>query len=120
MNLNPLIDAKYLEEIYGDDTSIVQIMFESFLEDALPTWEKILAAINTKDFKHVSELTHQIKPFFSMVGFPYLHPKVQELELYAKQMPDFETLLSKYQSLSIDVKQVQMIIEQELKKMNEG
>ena len=119
MYFNPLINSQYLEEIYGDDISIVQIMFESFLEDIIPTWEKILDAINTKDFKQVSELTHQVKPSFSMVGLPFLHPKIQALELYAKQMPDFETLLSKYQSLSIEVKQAQLVIEEELKKMNE-
>ena len=119
MYFNPLINSQYLEEIYGDDMSIVQIMFESFLEDIIPTWEKILDAINTKDFKQVSEMTHQVKPSFSMVGLPFLHPKIQALELYAKEMPDFEILLSKYQSLSIDVKQAQLVIEEELKKMNE-
>lgn len=119
MYFNPLINSQHLEEIYGDDISIVQFMFESFLEDIVPTWEKILDAINTKDFKKVSDMTHQIKPFFSMVGLPFLHPKIQELELYAKEMPDFETLLSKYQSLSIDVEQAHLVIEEELKKMNE-
>lgn len=114
-----MINTQYLGEMYGDDISIVQIMFESFLEDSLPVWEKILDAINHNDFKQVSEMTHQIKPSFSMVGFPFLHPKIQELELYAKENPDYSELLSKYQSLSIDVKQAQFVIEEELKKLNE-
>ena len=116
---NALIDTQYLEEIYGDDVTIVQIMFQSFLEDSIPIWEKILYAINAKDFKQVSEMTHQIKPSFSMVGLPFLHPKIQELELYAKGTADYKELLSKYQSLSIDVKQAQFVIEEELKKINE-
>ena len=116
---NSLINPQYLEEIYGDDISIVQITFELFLEDSIPIWEKILDAINDRDFKQVSEMTHQIKPSFSMVGMPFLHPKIQELELYAKENPDFKELLSKYESLSIDVKQVQFVIEKELKKLNE-
>jgi HPt (histidine-containing phosphotransfer) domain-containing protein len=116
---NPLINTQYLEEMYGDDISIIQIMFESFLEDSIPIWEKVLDAINNNDFKQVSEMTHQIKPSFSMVGFPFLHPKIQELELYAKENPDYSKLLSKYQSLSIDVKQAQFVIEEELKKLNE-
>ncbi len=115
---NTLINTQYLEELYGDDISIVQIMFESFLEDSIPIWENILEAINAKDFKRVSEMTHQIKPSFSMVGLPYLHPKIQELELYAKQTPELQGLLSRYQSLSIDIKQAQFVIEEDLNKLN--
>ena len=50
-----LINAKYLDEIYGDDLSIIQIMFESFLEDSIPIWEKILEVINSQNFLQVSE-----------------------------------------------------------------
>lgn len=116
---NPLINTAYLEKIFGDDIEIIQITFQLFLEDTIPIWEKILDAINAKDFNEVSEMTHQIKPSFSMVGFPFLHPKIQELELYAKNNPDFKELLAQYQNLDIDVRQAQFVIEGELKKLNE-
>ncbi len=116
---NPLMNTPYLEKIFGDDVEIIQIIFQSFLEDTMPIWEKILDAINAKDFNQVSEMTHQIKPSFSMVGFPFLHPKIQEFELYAKETPDFKELLAKYQNLDISVKQTQFIIEGEIKKLNE-
>lgn len=116
---NPLINVQYLEEIYGDDLSIVQIMFESFLEDSIPIWEKILNVINSQNYKQVSEMTHQIKPSFSMVGLPFLHPKIQEFELYAKENPELNILLSKYQSLSIDINEGKLVIEEELKKLNQ-
>lgn len=115
---NPLINVQYLEEIYGDDLSIVQIMFESFLEDSIPIWDKILEAINGQNFKQVSEMTHQIKPSFSMVGLPFLHPKIQDLEIYAKENPELNELLSKYQSLSIEINKAKLVIEEELKKLS--
>lgn len=116
---NPLINASYLEEIYGDDLSIVQIMFESFLEDSIPIWEKILEAINSQNFKQVYEMTHQIKPSFSMVGLPFLHPKIQDFELYVKGNPELKELLSKYESLSIEINEAKLVIEEELKKLSE-
>ena len=116
---NPLINVQYLQEIYGDDLSIVQIMFESFLEDIMPIWEKILDEINTKNFKNVSEMAHQIKPSFSMAGLLFLHPKIQDFELYAKGMPDFNVLLAKYQSLCIEVSQARIVIAEELIKLND-
>lgn len=114
-----LINAKYLDEIYGDDLSIIQIMFESFLEDSIPIWEKILEVINSQNFLQVSEMIHQIKPSFSMVGFPFLHPKIHHLEMYAKEKPDLHELLIKYQNLSIEVNQAKLVIEEEVKKLNE-
>lgn len=116
---NPLINASYLEEIYGDDLSIIQIMFESFLEDSIPIWEKISEAINSQNFTQVSEMTHQIKPSFSMVGLPFLHPKIQDFELYAKGNPELKELLSKYESLSIEINEAKLVIEEELKKLSE-
>ena len=116
---NPLINTLYLEEIYGDDLSIIQIMFESFLEDSIPVWEKISEAINSQNFKQVSEMTHQIKPSFSMVGLPFLHPKIQDFELYAKESPDLKQLSSKYQSLSIEINEAKLVITEELKKLSE-
>lgn len=116
---NPLINVQYLEEIYGDDLSIVKIMFKSFLEDSIPNWEKILNLINSQNFKQVAELTHQIKPSFSMVGFPFLHPKIHDFELYAKEKPELNELLSKYRSLSIEINEGKFVIEEDLKKMNE-
>lgn len=118
-DFNPLINVQYLDEIYGDDLSIIQIMFESFLEDSMPIWEKIFEEINGQNFKQVSEMIHQIKPSFSMVGLSFLHPKIQDFELNAKENPKLNELLSKYRSLSIEINEAKLVIEEELKKLKE-
>jgi uncharacterized protein YaaW (UPF0174 family) len=50
---NPLLNSDYLQEIYGEDLTIVQIMFESFLDDNIPIWEKISEEINNKNYKRL-------------------------------------------------------------------
>ena len=113
------LNSQYLQEIYDDDLSIVQIMFESFLEDSMTTWDEILPDIESKDFQKVGEKAHQIKPSFSMVGLTFLHPKIQAFELYAKSVVDESHLIKLYHELDIEIKQTKLIIEDELRRINE-
>jgi hypothetical protein len=115
---NPLLNSEYLQEIYGDDLSIVQIMFESFIDDNIPIWEGIPSKIQSGNFKEVSDMTHQIKPSFTMVGLGFLHPKVHDLELYAKGNPDVNTLVAKYDTLAVEINHAKLIIKDELKRLN--
>ena len=114
--LNPLLDAKYLHEIYGDDATILQIMFEAFLEDSVPVWNGILEAIQERDYPKVCSMAHQVKPSLSMVGLTHLHPKIQAFEVFAKSKPAISDLLIQYQALSIEIKTGQKVIEEELLK----
>lgn len=116
---NPLLNADYLHEMYGGDLTIVQIMFESFLDDNIPIWEEISQKISSKSYKEVGEMAHQIKPTFSMVGLTYLHPKVQDLELYAKGNPDESVLSKKYDNLAVEVNHAKLVIKDELKRLNQ-
>ncbi|WP_394993266.1 hypothetical protein [Emticicia sp.] len=116
---NPLLNTDYLNEIYGNDLTIVQIIFESFLDDNIPIWEEILGKINSKNYKQVSDMTHQIKPSFSMVGLTYLHPKIQEFEIFTKENPDENELLVKYNNLTVEINQAKTIIKDELNRLNQ-
>lgn len=116
---NPLLNADYLHEMYGDDLTIVQIMFESFLEDNIPIWEKILDEVNNKNYKQVGEMAHQIKPTFSMVGLNFLHPKIQDFELCAKTSPNGNLLLAKYDNLAVEVNHAKLVIKDELRRLNQ-
>lgn len=116
---NPLLNTKYLQEIYGDDFDIIQIMFESFLDDNIPIWNEISEKINEKNFKEVGEMAHQIKPSFSMVGLNFLHPKIQHFELSAKNSPDKQDLLAQYDSLDVEINHAKLVIKDELKRMNQ-
>lgn len=114
---NPLIDTNYLQEIYGGDQTILQIMFETFLEDSLSTWSEIALAIENYDLQQVAALTHQVKPSFSMVGLRYLHPKIQAFEDLAKNNAEKEIILAHFQNLDNEVKQAKKVIEDELSRI---
>jgi polyhydroxyalkanoate synthesis regulator protein len=114
---NPILNTQYLQEIYGDDLGIIQIMFESFLEDNIPIWKGISEKINEKSFKEVGDMAHQIKPSFSMVGLNFLHPKIQHFEQSAKTNPDKQELLSQYDSLDVEINHAKLVIKEELKRM---
>jgi hypothetical protein len=112
---NPLLNTTYLHEIYGDDLTIVQIMFESFLEDNIPIWEAIAEEINNQNYRKVAEMAHQIKPSFSMVGLTFLHPKIHDFELYAKANPNPTELLAKYDMLAVEINHAKWVIKDDLK-----
>lgn len=116
---NPVLNSDYLHELYGDDLTIVKIMFEMFLDDNIPIWEEISQKIISKSYKEVSEMAHQIKPTFSMVGLTFLHPKIQDLELYAKGNPNESLLSQKYDNLAVEVNHAKLVIKDELKRLNQ-
>ncbi|WP_337042743.1 Hpt domain-containing protein [Emticicia sp. 17c] len=114
---NAHLDADYINEIYGGDLSIVQIMFSSFLEESIPVWNEIYNKILDKNYVEVGRLAHQIKPSFSMVGLTFLHPKIQAFESFAKSAPAQEELLKQYQQIAVDINHAKLVIEEDLKRM---
>ncbi|MER0438761.1 Hpt domain-containing protein [Emticicia sp. W12TSBA100-4] len=116
---NPLLNSDYIREMYGDDLTIVQIMFESFLEDNIPIWERVIDELNNKNFKEVGQMVHQIKPTFSMVGLTFLHSKIQDFELSAKTNQDEKMLLAKYENLAIEINHAKLVIIDDLKRLKQ-
>ncbi|GAB2644320.1 hypothetical protein GCM10027035_43190 [Emticicia sediminis] len=116
---NPILNSDYIREMYGDDLTIVQIMFESFLEDNIPIWERVIDELNNKNFKEVGQMVHQIKPTFSMVGLTFLHPKIQDFELSAKTNQDEKMLLAKYENLAIEINHAKLVIIDDLKRLKQ-
>lgn len=118
-NINPILDNRYLQEIYEGDQVILQIMFETFLEDSLSTWEEISVAIGNQDFEKVIALTHQVKPSFSLVGLTHFHPKLRDFEILSHSNPTKEILLAKYLFLDRQLKEAKIVIEAALMEMNQ-
>lgn len=118
-SFNSQVNVNHLNNIYGDDVTIVKIMFESFLEDSLPIWEDIQTKLQQKKFAEVGGLAHQFKPCFSMIGFPEISPKIHEYELYAKGNPTGDELIRRYNALSPEVVKVKEIVTEDLKRMKE-
>ncbi|MFC0183829.1 HPt (histidine-containing phosphotransfer) domain-containing protein [Pseudarcicella hirudinis] len=116
---NPKLDAKYLEELYGGDPEITQMMFNLFLTDSIPSWEKVEGLIRDGQFAPAGELVHKIKPSFSMSGLTALHPQVQELEKSLKSGGEYNALIALYEDINGQLYDLKAIIQEDIDRLNQ-
>jgi HPt (histidine-containing phosphotransfer) domain-containing protein len=115
--LNPALDVSYLTQIYGDDASIVQIIFEAFLSDSLPRWKSLKALIENEDIAEAASVVHGIKPSFTMTGLTAIRVKVEELEKDIHNEKDTQYLIEHYLKINEDVEHIIPILEEEAVKL---
>ncbi|WP_254560880.1 Hpt domain-containing protein [Dyadobacter diqingensis] len=115
--LNPALDVSYLTQIYGDDASIVQIIFEAFLSDSLPRWKSLKALIEKEDIAEAASVVHGIKPSFTMAGLTAIRVKVEELEKDIHNEKDTQDLIEHYLKINKDVEHIVPILEEEAVKL---
>lgn len=78
--LNPALDLKYLDRVYGDDANIILMIFNAFLSDCLPRWYLLQSLIEEQNQKEAASLVHGLKPAFTMTGLSPIKKKIEELE----------------------------------------
>jgi len=115
--LNSALDVTYLNQIYGDDASIVQIIFEAFLSDSLPRWKSLKSLIENEDVAEAASVVHGIKPSFTMAGLTRIRAKVEELELDIHNEKDTKDLIAHYLEINKDVESIIPILEEEAVKL---
>lgn len=113
LQLNPELDVEYLTKIYENDATIIQIMFDAFLNDSAPRWKELGATIESGDFVKVASVAHSIKPSFSMVGLTWLHPKIADLESTAKNSSDTDKIKLLYKEITDELIRMEPILKQE-------
>lgn len=111
--LNSALDVNYLTQIYGDDASIVQIIFEAFLSDSLPRWKTLKTLIEKEDIAEAASVVHGIKPSFTMAGLTAIRVKVEELERDIHNEKDTQDLIAHYLRINTDVENIVPILEKE-------
>lgn len=117
LNLHPSLDVDYLQQIYGDDAVIVNIMLETFLTDSVPRWEEISHLLATGQYSEVGEIAHRLKPSFSMVGLTWLHPKIEVFERVARFEADRSSLPVLYQEINAELQRMKPILEEEVARL---
>lgn len=115
--LNPALDVSYLNQIYGDDASIVQIIFEAFLSDSLPRWKSLKTLIENEDIAEAASVVHGIKPSFTMAGLTAIRLKVEALEKDIHEEKDTQDLIAHYERINEDVAYIVPILEEEALKL---
>jgi len=90
----------YLDQVYGDDASIIHLIFDAFLSDSIPRWTSLEGAIDSRDLVQAASIVHGLKPSFTMAGVTWLRPKIEELEKAIKADADTSALKDFYTEIS--------------------
>lgn len=117
LQLNPVLDAEYIDQAYGEDPVILYMIFDAFLSDSLPRWKALHHALKTDDKKESASIVHGLKPSFTMTGLTKIRPKVDELERAIKSNADASDLMDRYLKISDELNEVIPILEQESERL---
>jgi len=117
LKINPVLDINYLDQVYGDDASIIHLIFDAFLTDSLPRWHSLKTAIDNEDLTEAASIIHGLKPSFTMAGLTWLRPKVEDLEKAIKGRENTAFLQSSYQHLSEQLNPVLPILKIESERL---
>jgi HPt (histidine-containing phosphotransfer) domain-containing protein len=78
--INPALDLKYIDRVYGNDANIISLIFNAFLSDCLPRWYILEQLIEEQNQKEAASLVHGLKPSFTMTGLGQIKKKIEHLE----------------------------------------
>lgn len=111
---HPQLDKAYLEAIYGDDWEYAADMFETFLQDIYPNFEKLMPLVEKEEWDQYYKLAHKVKPSLQMVGLPALQKKVLAVEIIAKTKPESAKLKIATQEILNEMENFLPIVQQQL------
>ncbi|NNF36169.1 MAG: response regulator [Saprospiraceae bacterium] len=95
------LDETVLKELYGDDLEAAKDMFEIFLETNLPIFNDLEKHLIDNNWSTAREMTHKLKPSFSMIGLPKLTDQMATLENHCDNSNSEAYAL--YQSIKSDL-----------------
>ncbi len=90
---------------------------ELFLGEVIPQFQELEERIHLMDWAGVRSLTHQLRPWLSMVGLTDLENKLWEMERIAGNRPDRETLLALWGTFKEKLRQMTLVLNSELERM---
>lgn len=71
------LDTVYLHKLYGGNREYAMSLFAVFIESMETDWEQLQQAIEKEDWQMLKNLTHKIKPNFSMAGLTWITSMMQ-------------------------------------------
>ena len=106
----PDLDYEFLEELYGNDMEYASQMMQLFIESLPDQLAQLEEAAMRENYSVIQELSHKIKPTFSMVGLTALNKKALDIETKAKARTDIKSLKSEvfdfYQETLVKMSQI--------------
>jgi HPt (histidine-containing phosphotransfer) domain-containing protein len=113
LHINPVLDVNYLDQVYGDDASIIHLIFDAFLSDSMPRWHTLKTAIDDRNLDEAASIIHGLKPSFTMAGITALRPKVEHLERLIKGASETTELRHHYDEIEAELTPILPVLQSE-------
>ena len=103
----------YLNEIAGGDTTFINEILETYLQEIPKDMELLHQFINSKDISEVQKTAHKMKSSFRLLGLNNLYQKSLDLEIAAKQqVMDWKKHETTYQQLQLSVNNSLLLVQE--------
>lgn len=113
------LDAAYLSQFYGADTTRAAMMFKVFLQVIDAEVDKLENCRATEDWSAFSAQAHKIKPNFMMVGLAELSELMKLFE-GAKVEEDLQKMISlQFNDVKEQIANAKKLVENELSRLTE-
>lgn len=113
LNISHELDVDYLNQVYGDDATIIHMIFDAFVTDSYPRWIDLKKVLDDMNLKDAAAIVHGIKPSFTMTGITWLKPRVEAMEHAIKAGESNEKLLEFYNEIKNEVDRLIPILQSE-------
>ena len=115
---NELIDPAILSSLYEDDPTLIQKIFESFLDSGLDgDLHHIQSCLTSGDTDGLRKVTHKLKPAFGFVGLTSIEEQCREIELLCRNARPLSEFTEKITDLLNAILVGKTAIEDDLKKL---
>ncbi|TAF44886.1 MAG: Hpt domain-containing protein [Sphingobacteriales bacterium] len=98
-NLLPEFNLEYLATIADGDKEFMDEMIDMFLSQTPPQITSIQKAIVEKNYQHISQIAHKIKPTFTMFGLHSIKDSFTKIENYAQSGTQIKEIEKKLLSI---------------------
>jgi HPt (histidine-containing phosphotransfer) domain-containing protein len=115
------IDESYIYEMYGEDYTYIQTIFETVLDDYDSNLDLITGYYKEGNIEMLRKTIHKIKPSFGFIGMLEVQKQCQSFENLCLQPKDVEMMKTAFQKLTellIEAKNILMNEQQKLIQYN--
>src|SRR5688572_9373686 len=110
---NKLIDRAVLETFYENDLTLIQKIFNSFLNSGIDEDIQLIErCFASGDLDGLRKVIHKIKPAFGFVGMPAIEEKCRNLEVLCTQVRSTKDLTENVKDLLPDLRVAKIAIEE--------
>ena len=114
---NAEISVQSIKDLYGDDYTYIEEVFETVLKEYEVLTNNIISAYASQDIPVLKAAVHKIKPIFGFVGLLTVQQQCQQFENSCHSASTFDSLVNDFGSLKNSLIKSKSLIEEEKRKL---